>query len=128
MGMKILIADPHPEVQSALRLVIERIPVVSQVMEAGNLVQLLGLCARDCPDLILLDLDLVKPSRARSQGLAELLAVIQRLCPCSQVVAMSSRFEARQEVLAAGASGFISKTDPPEMVLEGILRILENRS
>ncbi len=41
---------------------------------------------------------------------------------------MSSRFEAEQEALAAGASGFISKTDPPDVVLSGIQRFIENRS
>ncbi len=59
--MKILIADPHPEVQSALHLILDRIPEVSRVNEAGSLVQLLAQCAQSCPDLILFDLDLIQP-------------------------------------------------------------------
>ena len=126
--MKILLADPHPEVQSALRLIINRIPEVTGVCEAGSLVQLLAQCAQSCPDLILFDLNLVQPSRSRAQSLADLISVLRRLCPGSRVVVMSSRFEAEQEALAAKASGFISKTDPPDEVLSAIARYLENRS
>lgn len=126
--MKILIADPHPEVQSALRLIVMRIPPVSEVSEASSLVQLLAECTRSCPDLILLDLDLIQPARTRTQNLADLIHVVQRLCPCSRVVVLSSRLEMKQEVLATGANGFISKTDLPEAVLAGILQVLENRS
>ena len=126
--MKIIIADPHPEVQSALHLIVRRIPQVTGVSEAGSLVQLLALCAQSCPDLILFDLNLVQPSRSHAQSLAGLISVIHRLCPCSTVIAMSSRFEAEQEAVAAGASGFISKTDPPDEVLSAITRYVENRS
>lgn len=122
--MKILLADPHPDVQSALHLIVNRIPEVNEVSEANNLVQLLAICAHSCPDLILFDLDLVHPARSHSQTLTDLINVIHRLCPCSRVVGMSSRFEAKQEALAAGASGFISKTDPPDVVLSGIVRLL----
>jgi two-component system invasion response regulator UvrY len=126
--MKILLADPHPEVQSALHLVIARIAQVTLVGEASSLVQLMAECAQACPDLILFDPDLVPPSRSHTRNaLADLIRVLHRLCPSARVVAMSSRFEAQQEALAAGASGFISKTDPPDVVCSGIVRFLENR-
>ena len=128
MVMKILLADPHPEVQTALHLIADRIPAVTGVSEAGSLVQLLAQCAQSCPELILFDANLVYPSRALTQQLADLISVLHRLCPCSRVVVMSSRFEVEQEALAAGAAGFISKTDPPDEVLSGIVRFLENRS
>jgi DNA-binding NarL/FixJ family response regulator len=122
--MKILLADPHPEVLSALHLMANRIPQVSGVSEATNLVQLLAMCAQSCPDLILFDVDLVRSSRSRFQTLADLINLLHRLCPCSRVVAMSSRFEAQQEALAGGVSGFISKTDAPDEVFSGIVRLL----
>jgi two-component system, NarL family, invasion response regulator UvrY len=126
--MKILIADPHPEVQSALHLILERIQKGILVSEAGSLIQLLTLCAQSCPDLILIDLDLARPSRAATQPLTDLFHVFQRLCPHARVIAMSSRFEAQQEALEAGASGFISKTDPPEVVLSAVLQIIKTSS
>jgi DNA-binding NarL/FixJ family response regulator len=127
ISMKILIADPHPEVQSALRLIAGSIPAVTEVCVAGSLVQLMAQCAQSCPNLILFDLDLVLPSHAHNQPAADWFLVLRRLCPCARIVAMSSQFEAHQEALAAGANGFISKTDAPDEVLSGILRTLENR-
>lgn len=125
--MKILIADPHTEVQSALRLILNRIPEVTAAGEANTLVQLLAQCTQSCPDLILFDLGLLTASRSRSQTLSDLLSVVHHLCPYSQVLVMSSQFEAEPEALASGASGFISKTDPPDIVLSTIVRFLKAR-
>ncbi len=126
--MKILIADPHPEVQSALHLILKRVPEVTEVNETGSLVELLAQCAQICPDLILFDLALVPPARSRIQPLAGLVRVLRRLCPGSQLVVMSSRLEAKEEILAAGADGYISKTDPPDEVLSNIAGFLQSRS
>ncbi len=126
--MMILLADPHTKVQSALRLIVSRRPEVTEVREAGSLVQLLAECAESCPDLILLDLDLVQPARSRSQALADLMSVLRQLCPRSRVVVMSSQLEGQEEALAAGAGGFISKTDPPDEFISGLARLLENHS
>lgn len=126
--MKILIADPHPQVQSALRLILERIPEVSVVSESGSLVQILAQCAHQQPDLILFDLELARPSRVQPRPLPHLLSELKRLCPGSKVGVMSIRFDVQQEALEAGASGFISKTDAPDEVLTSIIRLLENGS
>jgi DNA-binding NarL/FixJ family response regulator len=128
VSMKILIADPHPEVQSALHLILNRIPDVTGVIEAGSLVQLLAQCAQSCPDLILFDINLVHPSRLRNHSLDDMISVLRCLCPRSLVVVMSSRFETEQEALAAGANGFISKTDPTEEFSTSIVGLLKNHS
>jgi DNA-binding NarL/FixJ family response regulator len=128
INMKILIADPHPEVQSALLLTIRQIPGATEVLTADNQVQLLARCTQFCPDLVLFDLDLVYPTRTRYQGLADLIQVLRCLCPFSQVIVMSSRFEAEQESITAGANGFISKTAPPDEVFSDIVRFLDIHS
>jgi DNA-binding NarL/FixJ family response regulator len=124
--MNILLADPHPEVLSALHLIVDRIPGISEVREAKSLIQMLAQCAQSCPDLILFDLDLVHP--ARSQTLVETINVFRNLCPQGRLVAMSNRFDVEQEALAAGANGFISKTAPPDEVLADIVRLLKVNS
>lgn len=126
--MKILIADQHPEVQSALHLILAQIPEVTEVCEAGSLVHLLALCTQACPDLILFDFDLLRPSRSRTQTLADFVSVLQRLCPCGQLVVMSSRFEVEEEALVVGANGYISKTAPPDEVLSSIAGFLKKIS
>jgi DNA-binding NarL/FixJ family response regulator len=124
LDMKILLADPHPEVQHALHLIIDLIPEVTEVNEANNLIELLANCSHACPDLILFDLDLVRAYCIHPQSLVNLIEVFHRICPCCQVAAMSSRIDAEHEALAAGVNGFISKTDSPEEVLFDILRLL----
>jgi DNA-binding NarL/FixJ family response regulator len=123
--MKIFLADPHPQVRSALELVLSQIPGASVSSDIENIYQLLILCSQECPDLILIDPELVKPHR-RNQGTSqrmESFALIHRICPGAKVVAMSSRFEVEQEALASGADGFISKTEPPEILREKINRL-----
>ena len=125
--MKIFLADPHPQVRSALHLVLSQIPRASVIGECGDVFQLLARCSQECPDLILLDPELVKVHRSQrrnsSQSLLDSIAVIHRICPEAKVVAMSSRLEAEREALDAGADGFISKTEPPEVFCEEIARL-----
>jgi DNA-binding NarL/FixJ family response regulator len=107
---------------------LQRVPEVTDVLAAGSLVQLLSLCAKSCLDLILFDLAIGRPTRGKSQPLADLICVIRRLCPNSQLVVMSIQFEAKEEALAAGANGFISKTAPPDEVLSAIIEFLKSHS
>jgi DNA-binding NarL/FixJ family response regulator len=122
--MKILLADPNPEVRSALQFVIEHTPGMCVAGETGRILQLLRLCTQQCSDLVLLDPELIRrdstPRHPGSHPLADVLAVIHRLCPGTKVVVMSSQFEMEQEALTSGADGFISKTDPPEIFKEKI--------
>jgi DNA-binding NarL/FixJ family response regulator len=48
------------------------------------------------------------------------LAVLHFYCPALQVVALSGRPEARQAALDAGVHAFVSKGDPPEVLLEAV--------
>ncbi len=95
--------------------------------ETGDVSQLLARSSQECPDLILLDPELVKPNRFHrhnnNQQLMEIITGIHRICPSAKVVAMSSRLDAEREALAAGADGFISKTEPPEIFCEKVARL-----
>lgn len=119
--MKIFLADPHPQVRSALHLVLSQMPEVPVVSESGDALHLLAQCSQGCPDLILLDPELVK--RNDSQQLLDIFTAIHRFCPEAKVVAISSRLEVEREALEAGADGFISKTEPPEVFCEEIARL-----
>ena len=133
--MKIFLADPHPQVRSALHLVLSQMPGVPAISESGDVFQLLAQCSQGCPDLILLDPELVKPHssirRKGGQPMGDIFSVIHRICPNAKVVAMSGRLEIEREALDAGADGFISKTELPEVFCEEIARLwnkLERRS
>ncbi len=67
-----------------------------------------------CPDLLLLDWELP------GMNGRDLLLQVRALCPHVKVIALSVTPEAREEALAAGADGFVSKGDPPDCLLMAI--------
>lgn len=94
---------------------------------SGDAFQFLVQCSQECPDLILLDLDLFKPyhsqRRTDSQQLMDIFTLIHRICPEVKVIAISSHLEVGRDALASGADGFISETEPPEIFCEKIARL-----
>jgi|SRR3990172_2435068 len=109
--MKILLADDNPEVRSALRLLLEQEPLVAMVMEVADIKGLLVHLRENCPMVLLLDWEL--PGLHSS----DVLMMVRSRCPELKVIALSSKFEARQEALAARVDAFISKAEPPEKIL-----------
>ncbi len=112
--MKILLADDNPEVRSALRLLLEQEPVQIVVMEVPDAHGLLEALIVNCPRVVLLDWEL--PGLHASNILLEL----QSHCPWIKVIALSSKFEARQQSLTAGVDAFVSKAEPPEKILSAL--------
>jgi CheY-like chemotaxis protein len=109
--MKILLADDNPEVRSALRLLLEQEPVPGTVTEVADAHELVMQLRRDCPLVILLDWELPRLDKS------SFLEMVRSTCPETKIIALSSRFEARQHALAAGVDAFISKAEPPEQIL-----------
>ncbi len=69
---------------------------------------------KDCPLVVLIDWEL--PGLHESKLSKDLLCC----CPNLKVIALSSKFEARQAALAAGADAFVSKAEPPEAILAAL--------
>ena len=112
--MKILLADDNPEVRSALRLLLEQEPVLAMVMEVSDTQTLLAHLNKNCPMIVLLDWEL--------PGLysCDFLMLVRSRCPEMKIIALSSKFEARQEALTAGVDAFVSKAEPPEKILSTV--------
>jgi DNA-binding NarL/FixJ family response regulator len=109
--MRVLLADGQPSVRSALRLVLEQNPLMSMVDEVTDAESLLAHMAMGCPDLVLLDWELL------DQAAGELLPTLRQVCPTLYVIALSCHPEAGEAAMAAGADVFFSKTDPPDRLL-----------
>jgi DNA-binding NarL/FixJ family response regulator len=109
--MRVLLADDQVKVRFALRILLERQPDVAVVGEASNARELADQIAATHPDALLLDWEL--PGLVAPRTIATLL----RNFPGLIVIALSGRSEARREAEMAGASAFVSKTDPPECLL-----------
>jgi len=109
--MKILLADDSPEVRSALRLLLEQEPLPAVVTEVSEMKSLISQLREECPEFLLLDWEL--PGLRRE----DIHVVLQTGCPQMKVIALSSKYEARQAALSAGVDAFVSKAEPPEKIL-----------
>jgi DNA-binding NarL/FixJ family response regulator len=112
--MRILLAESRPRVRFALRALLEEQPGLQIVGEAAHGQDLLAQIEAACPDLVLLSWGLP------GQTGTDLLTVLRSVCDDLYVIVLSGRPEARQAILDAGASAFISKVEPPERLLAAI--------
>lgn len=112
--MRILLADDQKKVRSALRLLLEQQPDLEILGEAVDTTGLLDWVKAAHPDLVLLDWEL--------PGLpaVALLPLLHFYQPGLRVVALSGRPEARPAALEAGANAFVSKGDPPEVLVAAV--------
>jgi len=117
---RVLIVDDHPVMRIGLRTLINREPGLCVVGEADGVSEALRLAESLLPDVAVIDLvlpdgsgmDLVRRLRAHYPA--------TRLLVCSMYE--GSLYAGR--VLKAGATGFISKDEASEHVVEAIQRVL----
>ena len=112
--MRVLLADDQAKVRSALRLLLEHQPDVEILGEAVDTTGLLDWLKAVDPDVILLDWELP------GQPAVSLLCQIHSHRPGLRVIDLSGLPEARQAALAAGAYAFVSKGDPPEILVHTV--------
>ncbi len=117
MTLRVLLADDQANVRSALRFLLEHEPNIEVVGEAADATGLLLAAAHQPADVLLLDWEL--------PGLPphHLLRLLRYERPSLQIVASSSRPEACQDALQAGAAAFLSKGAPPDAVLATLQQI-----
>lgn len=118
--MKVLIADDHPLVRDALGRAVRELDADVQVCEAGEFGSLLRLATEGGADLALVDLNM--PGMDGVKGLQRL----REAAPTLPVVVASGQEDAAtiRAVLAAGAMGFIPKSERSEVLL-GALRLVQ---
>ena len=117
--MHVLIADDHPLVRDALSRLVRQLHPQARVEEAGDFQTLVDRIQQELPDLLLLDLNM--PGMDCLAGLRRLR---QRFPSLSMLVASALDDPVTiRAVLATGASGFVSKADPPQTLL-GALRLV----
>lgn len=119
---RVLIVDDHALVRHALSHIINQSPDLELCGLAEN-----ADSARECvkehrPDLVILDLCL---GQSRCEGIG-LIEEIRRDSPNTMVLVSSMQDESQfaRRAIAAGASGFISKTESVEAMSMAIRRVL----
>ena len=118
--MRVLLADGHAKVRSAMRLLLQQLPGIEVLGEAVDTRGVMDWATAACPDVMLLDWELP------GVPISELLDTLHVLCPRLRVVALSGRPEARNEALAAGVEAFVSKGDPPHQLLQVLAQLMGN--
>lgn len=114
----ILLADDNLGLRSALRLLLETRLGFRVIHEARDMEHVLALVEDAHPDCVILDWELPgRPTRER-------VPILRTLHPGLKLIAISARPESGPEALAEGANAFISKTDPPDRMLEIIQNII----
>jgi DNA-binding NarL/FixJ family response regulator len=120
--MKIFIVEDHPLMREGLRLTINRAPGMIVCGEAENANQALAAIPKAAPDLALVDITL--PGKS---GL-ELVKDLKSLHPGLKILAISMHDEAlyAERMLRGGASGYITKQQPPEELIRAIRQVISD--
>ena len=119
---QIIIADDHPLYRSAVRGTLEEYSGSWEVVaEAADGLEALELCRSSRPDLVLMDVGM-----PRMGGLEATRAIKQEL-PRTIVLIMTALEEPDHlaEALRAGAAGYVTKTAPPQQIVEAVRQALD---
>lgn len=118
--VRVLLADDQEKVRSALRLLIEQEADFHIVGEAGSADELLRALHAVAPHVVLLDWELPGlPGEGK-------LRAMRALDPQLKIIAMSGTPEARKSALGEGVDGFVSKSEPPDRLLQ-VLYFVQHR-
>ena len=114
--LRILLADDHAIVRQGLKLLIDADPEMTVVGEAADGDAVVTQAQALQPDIVIMDI-----SMPRTSGLAATRTLKQRQ-PGLVVLVLTRHEEDRylQELLRAGASGYVLKQSPPPQLLQAI--------
>lgn len=113
---RIIVADDHPVFREGLSRIAQRVFPHACILEAGDMDEVLDLAVAGAPPSLFM-LDLLFPG----QSPEAIGALRQRFTRSSIViVSMVDNRELIDEVMAAGAEGFIGKATPPEEIASAL--------
>jgi len=116
MTIRVLVADDQSMVRAGFRMLLAREPDIDVVAEASNGLEAVHQAARFDPAVVLMDIRM--PELDGLEATRRILAAGER----SRVLILTT-FDLDEyvfEALAAGASGFVLKDDPPEQLIAAI--------
>ncbi len=121
--IRALIADDHAVVREGIRRILEQAQDITVGGEADNGQKLLALVAKADWDVLIMDLSM--PGLSGLEALRE----VRRQRPNLPVLILSMYAEDQYAVraLAAGASGYINKSSPPDNLIKAIRTVVSGR-
>ena len=123
-AIHVLLADDHPVVRSGIRTLLENSGEIVVVGEANTGEETLSQAATLSPEILILDMELPD-----IEG-TDVAAQIRDRFPGIKVLALSAHDDMFyiKGVLQAGASGYLTKDEAPESILEAIRGISRGES
>lgn len=122
--IKVIIADDHPVVLEGIKSILGKNTMIDLVAEASSGNQVMNLCNRFLPDVVVLDISMPGPN------ILELICIIKATHPSIKILILSIHSEERYIIrtIKAGASGYLTKNKSPEMLVKAILDIHNKNS
>ena len=120
--MRILIVEDHPIVRAGLRRLLSSDPQI-EIWEAANGKEALSIFKTRRPDLVILDLNLP------GVGGLEVIGRLNVEDPAVRILVLSVHDNALYvtRAMQAGATGYASKSAPPDEILEAVKRVAAGR-
>src|SRR4051794_12850875 len=119
--IRILLADDHALVRAGVRSLLEKLPGIEVVAEAGDAREALGLMAKQRPDVVLMDLAM--PGLNGIEGTAQAV----KNSPDARILILSMHTDEEHvlQALRAGAAGYLVKDAVPaelELAVRAVAR------
>ena len=122
--IRVMLVDDHAVMREALRTTINSEPDLAVAAEAKDGQDALELFSRTEPDVVLMD-----GSMPGMNGM-ETTRRLRQLQPAAKIIALTLYEESAylEEMIAAGAKGYVSKTDAPVNVAKAIRAVAAGRT
>lgn len=120
--MKILLVDDHPVFRSGMTVMLGKLFNGAEIIEVGDHPRLIEeIASEQSPDLVLLDL--VFPGFDPQRD----FVALRRRLPLTPIVAVSMVSDGTivDDIMAAGANGFVSKTARPDDMSAAFLAVMD---
>ncbi len=117
----VLLVDDHPVVRRGLAAMLNGVPWVGRLIEAGTVVEALRLGVLDKPDAAIIDLGLPD-----GDGVSLIRRLRHAVPDCLVLVLTMTQDDATvQACLAAGATGYLLKESAPDALLPALRTVLD---
>src|SRR3954454_17993682 len=116
MSIRVMVADDQSMVRAGFRMLLSGEPDIEVVAEASNGLEAVSQAARFQPHVVLMDIRM--PELDGLEATRRILAADS--APRILILTTFDLDEYIYEALAAGASGFVLKDDPPEQLIAAV--------
>ena len=122
-NIRILLVDDHQMFRNALRSLLENTVSIEVVGETGDAYEIVSLARKTSADIVCMDIGM--PGMNGIEATRKLIGA----CPNVKVIALSSYSEHKyvQDMMAAGASAYITKVEAADELLRAITAVRQNR-